>query len=294
MPHLFEGFMLIRAGYTIALECPAPTAINVLLNVHPDRVRDLHSPDEVQVSPHMRVRKSRDRFGNSLIRVMAPAGEVTFSNEFVVFDTGLPDPVVPDAKQHAIDDLPDDALEFLLPSRYCDSDILSDLAWNNFGALKGWACVQAICDFAHDAIRFSYADARNTRCASDSLRERVGVCRDYAHLAVALCRAMNIPARYCTGYLGDIGIPPVDFPMDFSAWFEVYLDNRWFTFDARHNTPRIGRIVMARGRDAADVAITHSFGSSRLTNFTVVTDEIVEPAKESNVRPFKARRVAAG
>jgi transglutaminase-like putative cysteine protease len=290
--------MLIRAGYTMTLECAQPMAIHGLLNVHPDRIPDLRSSDNVEISPFVRYRKSRDAFGNDMIRVFAPAGEITFSNDFVIYDDGTPDVVVADARQHPVPELPQDTLQFLLPSRYCDSDVLSDLAWKSFGGLQGWGCVQAICDFAHDAIRFDYALARNTRCASDSMEEKVGVCRDYAHLAIALCRAMNIPARYCTGYLGDIGIPPVDYPMDFSAWFEVYLEGRWFTFDARHNVPRIGRIVMARGRDAADVSITHSFGASRLTQFSVVTDELVEPVPhlriESVTNPPPQLRLVVG
>lgn len=270
--------MLIRAGYRITLECWTPTPVHALLNVHPDRVRDLRTPDVVSATPPTPLQKVRDAFGNDLIRTVLPAGETTLSNDFLIFDTGEPDEVAPHARQLPIDALPDDALQFLLPSRYCDSDVLSDLAWANFSTYEGWARVQAICDFANATIRFDYQQARSTRCASDSVRERVGVCRDFAHLAITLCRAMNIPARYCTGYLGDIGIPPVDYPMDFSAWFEVFLEGRWYTFDARHNTPRIGRIVMARGRDAADVAITHSFGSSRLTEFTVITDEVQEQA----------------
>ena len=268
--------MLIRAGYRITLECWTPTPVHALLNVSPDRARDLQTPDVVSTTPSTPLRKVHDAFGNDLVRTVLPAGETTFSNEFLIFDTGEPDEVAPHARQLQIDELPADALRFLLPSRYCDSDVLSDLAWANFTGYEGWARVQAICDFANATIRFDYQQARSTRCASDSVRERVGVCRDFAHLAITLCRAMNIPARYCTGYLGDIGIPPVDSPMDFSAWFEACLDGRWYTFDARHNTPRIGRIVMARGRDAADVAITHSFGSSRLTEFTVMTDEVQE------------------
>ncbi len=271
--------MLIRAGYRVTLECPVPTAIQTLLNVHPDRISDLKTPDIVAVTPPIASRAIRDPFGNSMVRVLAPAGQITFANDFLISDSGLHDEVAPHARQVPIDDLPDDALQFLLPSRYCDSDLLSDLAWTNFHAHEGWARVQAICDFANATIRFDYQQARNTRCASDSVKERVGVCRDFAHLAITLCRAMNIPARYCTGYLGDIGIPPVDDPMDFSAWFEVYLEGRWWTFDARHNTPRIGRIVMARGRDAADCAITHSFGAARLVEFTVVTDEVPEDAQ---------------
>ena len=176
-----------------------------------------------------------------------------------------------------IADLPDDALLFLVSSRYCDSDKLADFAWSHFGKLSGGTrCVQAICDFVHAKIRFSYADARSTRCASNSMHEGIGVCRDFAHLAIALCRCMNIPARYCTGYLGDIGVPVDINPMDFSAWFEVFLAGRWYTMDARHNHPRIGHIVMGRGRDAADVAMSTAFGVANLVRFVVVTQEQVQ------------------
>ena len=286
--------MLIRAGYTITLECYAPTPVQVLLNVHPDRVHDLQTPDQIRVSPDLPHRTIHDGFGNSLLRVLAPAGRTTFSNDFVIADSGLPDVAAPEARQLSVDELPNDVLQFLLPSRYCDADNLSDLAWSQFANSHGWARVQSICDYTHQTIRFSYPDARPTRSASDSVRERVGVCRDFAHLAITLCRAMNIPARYCTGYLGDIGITLVDSPMDFSAWFEAFLEGRWWTFDARHNVPRIGRVVMARGRDAADCAITHSFGSSFLREFTVVTDEIVDASNaESMPVTADARTVSA-
>ncbi len=208
---------------------------------------------------------------------MAPAGELRIVTDTVVHDSGLPDPVAPDAQQHAVADLPHDALQFLMGSRYCETDRLSEFAWSMFGKTPaGWARVQAICDFVHRHIKFDYMQARATRSAADVVEERAGVCRDYAHLAVTLCRCMNIPARYCTGYLGDIGVPRDPAPMDYSAWFEVYLGGRWYTFDARHNQPRIGRIVIARGRDAADVAISTTFGSNRLKNFTVRTDEVTD------------------
>jgi transglutaminase-like putative cysteine protease len=215
-----------------------------------------------------------DHFGNRVTRVDAPPGLVTFSNRFVIHDSGGPDETPPDTPATPIARLPDEVLVFLVSSRYCDSDNLSNFAWSMFGGLTGgYQRVQAICDYVHGKIRFSYPDARSNRSASDCMREGVGVCRDFAHLAVALCRCMNIPARYCTGYLGDIGVPIDPAPMDFSAWFEVFLDGRWFTFDARHNHPRIGRIVMARGRDAADVAISIAFGNAILTRFEVVTLE---------------------
>jgi transglutaminase-like putative cysteine protease len=174
-----------------------------------------------------------------------------------------------------VPELPEETLVFLLGSRYCETDRLSEFAWKQFGHLpRGWHLVQAICDFVHNHITFGYQHARSTRTALEAYHERVGVCRDFAHLAVTLCRCMNIPARYCTGYLGDIGIPPVDAPMDFAAWFEVYLGGRWYTFDPRNNTPRIGRVLIARGRDACDVALSSSFGPNTLSSFKVWTDEV--------------------
>jgi transglutaminase-like putative cysteine protease len=267
--------MLIRAGYDIAFQCPAQTSILLQLNVHPSRVDDLRSPDVIVSEPNLAMGAYLDHFGNRVTRVDAPPGIVTFSNRFLIQDSGEPDETPANTPLTPIARLPDEALVFLISSRYCDSDNLTDFAWANFGALAGgYERVQAICDFVHRQIRFSYPDARSNRCASDSMREGVGVCRDFAHLAVALCRCMNVPARYCTGYLGDIGVPIDPAPMDFSAWFEVFLDGRWFTFDARHNHPRIGRIVMARGRDAADVAISTAFGTANLLRFEVVTEEV--------------------
>jgi transglutaminase-like putative cysteine protease len=265
----------IRIGYEIAYECPKPTPMLLVLSVHPSRLGDLATPHRIVFDPPISHADYRDGFGNICTRIVAPAGALTISCDQIVTDPGTPDIVVPDAEQHAIEDLPEDALVFLLGSRYCETDRLSEAAWALFGAVPpGWPRVQAVCDFVHDHMRFGYEHARPTKSAWDAYRERTGVCRDFAHLAVALCRCMNVPARYCTGYLGDIGVPPSDAPMDFSGWFEAYLGGRWYTFDARHNCPRIGRIVMARGRDATDVAISTSFGSSLLTGFTVVTNQL--------------------
>jgi transglutaminase-like putative cysteine protease len=216
-----------------------------------------------------------DHYGNQVTRLEVPPGLVTFRNSFQIYDTGLPDEIPPYGELTPIARLPDNVLLFLVASRYCDSDTLADFAWSKFSEISGgYARVRAICDFVHSHIRFSYAEASPLRSASDSLREGVGVCRDFAHLAVALCRCMNIPARYCTGYLGDIGVPVDVNPMDFSAWFEVFLEGRWYTMDARHNHPRIGRILMGRGRDAADVAISTAFGVATLAQFDIVTDEL--------------------
>jgi transglutaminase-like putative cysteine protease len=261
----------------------------LMLNVHPSRAGDLLAPDLIRVAPLRPLSIYTDMFGNTCCRLTAPAGDLRIVTDTVVRDSGLPDPVVPDAIQHPVADLPHDALIFLMASRYCEIDRLSEFAWATFGKTpEGWARAQAIVDFVHEHIAFDYMQARVTRSAADVLEERVGVCRDYAHLAVTLCRCMNIPARYCTGYLGDIGVPPDPAPMDYSAWFEVYLDGHWYTFDARHNEPRIGRIVIARGRDAADVAISTTFGWNQLTNFTVWTDEVTEAAD----LPVSALKVA--
>jgi transglutaminase-like putative cysteine protease len=216
-----------------------------------------------------------DRYGNICTRLLAPAGRLVIMADFTIADSGVPDPVVWDAVQHDVTDLPDDVLTFLMGSRYCETDRLSDTAWSLFGHIEpGWPRVQAIVDFVHNHIRFDYQRARSTRTAWEAYQEREGVCRDFAHLALTFCRCMNIPARYCTGYLGDIGVPPSPDPMDFSGWFEAYLGGRWYSFDARHNTPRIGRVQMAVGRDATDVAISSSFGRAALSGFKVITEEV--------------------
>jgi transglutaminase-like putative cysteine protease len=217
-----------------------------------------------------------DSFGNWCSRIVAPPGRIRIASSAVVNDTGIPDPVIATAEQHQVQDLPAETLQYLLGSRYCETDQLSDTAWRLFGQTPtGWARVQAICDFVHHHITFDYLQARNTRTAWDAYNERRGVCRDYAHLALTFCRCMNIPARYCTGYLGDIGMPPPYGVMDFAGWFEVYLGGAWHTFDARNNIPRIGRVLIARGRDAVDVPISNTFGPNTLVSFKVFTDEVL-------------------
>ena len=269
--------MLIEAGYNIAFECPAQTPMLLQLNVHPTRDADLLTPDRINSDPPLAMRSYIDLFGNRVTRVEVPAGLVTFSNRFVIHDSGEPDET---PRRYS-----DDANRRSSRRRAAVPGFKPLLRQRQarrfrrarFGKISGgYRRVQAICDFVHAKIRFSYPDASPTRCASDSMHEGVGVCRDFAHLAIALCRCMNIPARYCTGYLGDIGVPIDINPMDFSAWFEVYLDGRWYTMDARHNHPRIGRIVMGRGRDAADVAMSTAFGVANLVRFEVVTQEQVQ------------------
>ena len=269
--------MRIHAGYQISFDCPQSTPMMLAISVHPSRAHDLLTEAPITYTPHVALSTYIDSFDNLCTRIVAPPGRTTISTAFDIHDTGLPDAVNWDAEQHRVEDLPPELLTFLLGSRYCETDRLSDTAWSLFGHTQpGWGRVQAICDFVHGHIKFNYQDARNTRTAWEGYQEGRGVCRDFAHLAVAFCRCMNIPARYCTGYLGDIGVPPPDAPGDFSAWFEAYLGGRWYTFDARHNIPRIGRILMARGRDATDVAISTVFGPSILSGFTVVTDEVPE------------------
>jgi transglutaminase-like putative cysteine protease len=225
-----------------------------------------------------------DVFGNACRRFIAPPGDLLIRSDCVIEDSGNVDVISPDAEQIPVSHLPDDVLVFLMGSRYCETDRLSQIAWNLFGGTApGWPRVQAICDFVQQRITFDYQAARSTRSAYEAYEEQVGVCRDFAHLSIALCRCMNIPARYVNGYLGDIGVPVRD-PMDFSAWMEVYLGGRWWTFDARNNMPRIGRIVIARGRDAADVAMLTSFGSHILNRFTVWTFEVDTPSLDGPIR----------
>lgn len=268
--------MLIRIGYDIELQVSAPTALIYLLQVHPSRAADLAGPENITLAPPLATDFYRDNFDNQCARVRVPAGvtQLRLRNEALVHDSGQPDAIDWSARETPVDALPVQTLQFLLPSRYCDFDgELLAFAWQQFGACPpGWARVQAICDYVHGHLRFDYGAARPTRTAREAWHERQGVCRDYAHLMLALCRSMNIPARYATGYLGDIGVPAAPYPMDFSAWCEVWLDGRWYTVDARHHRPRIGRVLLALGRDAADVPITMVFGEHRLLRFTVVTE----------------------
>jgi transglutaminase-like putative cysteine protease len=267
--------MRIRLGCELTYDLPAPTPMIVMLNVHYSRVADLESPDHLLTQPSVPVESYRDSFGNWCSRLVAPPGRFVLGTDAVIRDSGTPDPQHWDAGEHAVEDLPSDALLYLLPSRYCETDRMLDEAWRLFGHIpKGWGRVQAICDFVNRHIEFGYAHSRPTRTAVEAYAEGRGVCRDFAHLAITFCRALNIPARYCTGYVSDIGLPPPYAPMDFAAWMEVWLGGRWQTFDPRNNAPRIGRVLIAQGRDAADVPLTHSFGPNVLAGFRVWTDEI--------------------
>lgn len=269
--------MKIQVGYELIYYFPQKTPMILMVNVHPERLSDIITASFLTTEPELPITGYQDSFGNWCSRITAPPGTLRITGNSVLRDNGEPDPVAESAGQHAVEDLPSETLVFLLASRYCEIDLLSQTAWNLFGHITpGWTRVQAICDWVHNHITFNYATARPTRTAWDAYNEQAGVCRDFAHLAITFCRCMNIPARYCTGFLGDIGMPPPYPPGDFAAWFEVYLDGRWHTFDPRNNMRRIGRVLMARGRDAADVAIATTFGPNSLEGFKVWSDEVVE------------------
>ena len=278
--------MLIRLGYDIQFNLPFDVPIVALLSVHPSRAQDLLEPDELQTDPLLPVTTYIDVFGNRCSRFVAPAGRLRLSNSTLIHDSGEPDPINLSARQIPVGELPNEVLTYLLNSRYCEVDRFTSIANELFGwTSPGWGRVKAICDWVNNKVTFNYSQTRPTKTALDVFTERVGVCRDFQHLAITFCRAMNIPARYATGYLGDIGVPFAG-AMDFSAWFEVYLENRWWTFDARHNKPRIGRVLMATGRDASDVALTTSFGQAGLSYFFVVTDEVTHvPVTEPVLEP---------
>jgi len=266
--------MFIRAGFEITLECKKETPLILALSPHTAYDGRVIGTGSVKTDPDVPLEEYIDPFGNRRTRTVAPVGSLSLWSDFVVEDDGAPDPFDWNARQHAIAELPSDTLVYLTASRYCEADELVSRAWELFGTTpEGWARVQAICNWVHNHLTFGYHFGRPTKTAVDAMRERTGVCRDFAQLSVALCRAMNIPARYASGYLGDIGVPPSG-AGDFCAWFEVFLEGRWHTFDARYNTPRIGRVLMVRGRDAADVAMITSFGDYELKLFRVWTDEV--------------------
>jgi transglutaminase-like putative cysteine protease len=267
--------MQLRVGFEMVYQCPQPTPMILALSIHYSRASDLVRPDHLLTDPPVPMTAYRDLFGNWCSRLVAPTGHISLRTDAWIHDSGAPDTLAPYATQTPVEFLPESTLVYLLGSRYCETDQLSDIAWQHFGnGPTGWARVQAICDFVHQRIEFGYHHARRTRTAWEAYNERQGVCRDYAHLAIALCRCMNIPARYCTGYLGDHGTPPPYGTMDFAGWFEAYLGDRWYTFDARNNTPRIGRVLIARGRDACDVALSSTFGPNTLERFKVWTDVV--------------------
>jgi transglutaminase-like putative cysteine protease len=267
--------MRIKIGYDLIFEAPGPTPMLLMLYVHPSREKDLEEPEKLKLEPNLRVDNFLDGFGNKVGRIAIPQGPLRITHEVMIRDSGELDVPGIGARQHPVEELPPEILPYLLASRYCEVDRMIEIAWAHFSHTPlGWPRVQAVMDWVHNHITFGYAFARPTKTAYDAYIEQKGVCRDFMHLSITLLRALNIPARYTTGYLGDIGVPLDPNPMDFSAWFEVYLGNRWWTCDARHNHPRIGRVLMATGRDATDVALTTSFGPTVLKQFNIVTEEV--------------------
>jgi transglutaminase-like putative cysteine protease len=283
--------MLIRIGYDIVFEVPAPVSVMLMLYTHPEKLDALRRPERLVIEPDLPAEHFIDGFGNHAARILAPAGTLRLTYDNVAEDSGLPEPKIEGARLHPVDELPIEALPFLLASRYCEVDKMIQMAWDLFGKTPPtWERVQAVMDWVHGHVTFGYQYASNTKTACDVCAQKQGVCRDFQHLAITMLRALNVPARYATGYLGDIGVPPVPSPMDFSAWFEVYLGGRWYTLDGRHNKPRIGRILQARGRDAVDVALTTSFGSTNLVQFKVWTDEIKEGVDLAGAGPTPGGR----
>lgn len=269
--------MRMLLGCRLSFQLPAPTPMILMLSVHYSRASDLEKPDLLATNPAVAIEAYRDDFGNWCNRLIAPSGLFVASTSGLIRDAGLADPADKTAEQYPVEHLPSEVLIFLLPSRYCESDLLSDFAWKQFsGTQNGWQRVQAVCDFVNKHVCFGYQHSRTTRTAVETLNEAHGVCRDYTHLAIAFCRSLNIPARYCTGYVSDIGQKPPYPPMDFAAWMEVYLGGKWWIFDPRNNDIRYGRVLIARGRDAADVPLTHSFGHHELSDFRVWIDKVEE------------------
>ncbi|WP_340107686.1 transglutaminase family protein [Pikeienuella sp. HZG-20] len=282
--------MQIRFGFEIEIDCAKPVPMLAALSTHAAAEGRMLGEDRVRAEPDIPLHAYIDGFGNRVTRLVAPGGPLRLWSDCVVAIEGAPDAFEPGARQHPVEELPDEALVYLLPSRYCDSDNLTTMAWERFsGHPAGWMRVQAVCDYVHAQITFGYKFGRPNKMASEVNFEKTGVCRDFAHLAISLCRALNIPARYASGYLGDIGAPDSG-PGDFCAWFEVYLGGRWFTFDARYNERRIGRILMVRGRDAADVAMIMSFGAYDLRYFRVWTDLLEGERDAGAVRRLLAAR----
>lgn len=274
----------MRLGCELRFYFPQPTPLIAMLNVHQSRAADLERPDTVMTSVPVPVHTYRDMFGNTCTRMTAPAGEFAIGTDSVIQLSSVPEPFDWSAAEHAPQDLPDDTLVYLLGSRYCDTDTIMSEAWRLFGHVPpGMPRVQAVCDFVHNHLAFNYQNARNTRTAFEAYNERTGVCRDFTHLAIALCRSLNIPARYCTGYISDLNQPPPYAAMDFCAWMSVYLGGRWHDFDPRNNRPMTGRVLCATGRDAADVPLTHTFGWGALNEFKVWIDEIKDPGLKAVV-----------
>jgi transglutaminase-like putative cysteine protease len=275
VPHP-SGLLTLRVGsefiYSSQGETPAILQVEARLDSDAKIVQE-----KWEVEPHVSSHTYSDVYGNRCRRVTLPPGQTTLRYDALVEVSAHPDVVVPEAQTALVQNLPDDLLLFTLASRYCQSDSLSNDAWNLFANTPPtWARVQAICDWAHRNVIYVSGCSTPETTALDVYNSQQGICRDFAHMGVTLCRAMNIPARYCFGYMPDIGVEIPDVAMDFHAWFEVYLGGKWHTFDARHNVPRIGRVPIARGRDAVDCAMVTTYGAAILEKMTVWADEATQ------------------
>ncbi len=269
--------MRLKVGSRLTFDFAAATPVIAMLNIHSSRAADIERPDRLILTPASPVVGYHDVYGNWCSRFIAPAGRVELAVEGTVRDSGSWDAVEIEVVEQPVAELSSEILQFLLGSRYCETNLLSAFAWGTFaGYSAGHARVQAIIDDVHGHLRFDYTRSSPVRTAVGAFQEKVGVCRDFAHLAIALLRALNIPARYCTGYISDVGLPPPESPQDFAAWIEVYLGGRWRTYDPRNNDPRIGRVLIARGRDAEDVPLTLTFGPNALVGFSVTVEELSE------------------
>lgn len=267
--------MHLSIGCQLDLRCESATPLLALVHPHASLVTDLAAPEHLELNPDRTYEVLADQSGNRWCRLLARPGTTRLRYAATIHCPDSSDPVLPGVGACPVEALPIDTYRFLNASTYCDTAALMELAWSTFAGIpRGWPLVQAVCDWVHGCIRFDYDAVHPNKRASDALAEGAGVCRDYAHLAISLCRCLNIPARYCTGYLGYTGMPAAEAPVDFSAWFEVFLADRWYVFDARHNIPRCGRVLIARGRDAADVPFVRTFGAHQLDGFTVITEEI--------------------
>jgi transglutaminase-like putative cysteine protease len=266
--------VILSIGCLLELECPAATPLLVLVHPHRSRQADLQTAETVSLQPDRPYEVLTDQLGNRWCRLVAANGRTRFQFSTSLHCDDSPEPVVRSAPQTPVQFLPVDAYPYLNASTYCDTQALMALAWDSFGScgLQGWGLVEAICDWVHKRIRFDRNASQPHQTASQTIAAGAGVCRDFAHLAITLSRCLNIPARYCTGYLRHGGLAAGEAPVDFSSWFEVYLGDRWFSFDARHNHAGPGRVLIARGRDAGDVPFLKSFGSHRLTKLTVISE----------------------
>ncbi len=278
--------MQVKIGCEMVYQTAHDTPLVLLIRPRPQYHHKLIK-ETTRLTPAVPLHDFVDSFGNHQWRLTAPSGELRIHYDALAEVLPDPDPVLMDLPGVLIQNVPDEALQFLLPSRHCPSDLVINDAWNLFGqTTPGWPRVQAVCDWLHTNIRYAKGSNSSTT-GFDAYKAGQGVCRDFAHLGVMFCRALSIPARYVCGYLPDIGVEPDPTPMDFHAYFEAFVGGEWHTFDARHNIPRTGRILIGQGRDAVDVALATSYGDAQLVNIRVWADEVIEERTGPGVAPVK-------